>query len=139
MLIVYVLSFVLILPSCGILVPQKKSWDFVQSVGGIKIDSIVKCQNRFLLYSNVNVSGLDSITVKPKHLNSALACSKIYIKVDEFESRIYIGIGVSISGIGYSYCRCRPEKIKHLKHKDYEIYYRDTDGKEYFIQKIKLK
>jgi len=138
-LIIIILVSSWILQSCGILIPQKKSWDFIQSVGGIKIDSISRHQNKYLLYTNVNVSGLDSITVKPQHLNSALSCSKIYIKVNESKAEIYIVVGVGLSGIGYSYCKCRPEKIKYLKHKTYNVYYKDIDGKKYYIQKIELK
>jgi hypothetical protein len=140
---IYYISRLLILliffSSCGIIIPNKRSWSFIQNTGGIKVDSIIRIQSNYTCYVNVNVSGLDSITIRPKTLNSGLACSKIYLKIDEKYAKILVSVGTKLSGIGYSYCRCRPEILKALENNEYDIYYKDIDDKEYFMQHIKMK
>jgi hypothetical protein len=100
---IILLTIIFSIQSCGIFIPQKQSWEFIQSVGGIKIDSIIQKGDTYLMYSNINVSGTDSITAKPQKLNSGISCSKIYATIDNSTSKIFLQVGIRASGFGCSY------------------------------------
>ena len=68
--------------SCvSILTSHGQSWEMIQSVGGLRVENPVKqIDGTIFLPVICNVSGLDTITVKPTVLSSALVVKKIAAK-----------------------------------------------------------
>lgn len=60
---------------------EPRGWGFVQSVGGMAIGPAVERQGGWFLPVQANVSGTESITVKPSMLNSGLICERVSAKV----------------------------------------------------------
>lgn len=68
--------------SCaGRLTAQGQPWGMIQSVGGLRVDDpVVQPDGTTYLPVLCNVSGLDTITVKPTTMNSGLVVRKIAVK-----------------------------------------------------------
>ena len=60
---------------------KSADWNFIQSVGGIKTEKPIETEDGYYLPILCNVSGWDSITVKPKAVNSALFCLKTKVSI----------------------------------------------------------
>ncbi len=68
------------LSSCSVLGTNKATWNFIQSVGGIKTGTPLYTYDGWYLPIQCDVSGLHEITTQPTNMNSALECAKIDIK-----------------------------------------------------------
>lgn len=119
----FMASVCALLLSCSV-VADRKDWDFIQSVGGIRLGGQDKNPDWLILRGDV--SGLHEFTVKPKQVNSALALKKVSLLRENNELNIFIVTtlisskcsntaieGVDISGI--------PEG-------DYIVQYKNMDG-----------
>ncbi|MEP6466756.1 MAG: hypothetical protein ABJB05_10645 [Parafilimonas sp.] len=120
----------------AIIMHQTADWDFIQRVGGIKTQTPLETQDGFYLPVICNVSGTDSITVKPTQINSALSCTKI--KVDITENKIYLTVLIGVSNSNNINCNCKAVNIGHLKHGSYKVYYRDKSSSEHQIGQFDL-
>lgn len=105
-----------------------KDWTFIQSVGGIKTEKPLETENGFYLPIICNVSGQDSITIKPKGPNSALFCLKTKTTVEN--NNIYITVITGDPLFETLDCKCKAVNIGKLKSGNYNVFYKDkTTGK----------
>lgn len=70
---------------------DSESWSFVQSVGGIAVETPTLLTWGWVLPVRADVSGLQAVTTKPTTLNSALVCEETGV---QFEGRRGISITV---------------------------------------------
>jgi|GEM_PF-2225346 len=113
---------------------KSADWNFIQNVGGIKIKKPIETEDGYYLPVICNISGWDSITVKPKALNSALFCLKTKVRIDE--NKIYITVITGISIFGNNNCKSKAVRIGNLKEGSYKIYYKDKSLNEHLIGKF---
>jgi hypothetical protein len=116
---------------------DKRDWNFIQMVGGIKIDSPLETEDGFYLPVICNVSGLDSVTIKPKTLNSALSCIKIKSKIDENTIHIIVVTGIAVSE--NDDCNCKAIPLGFLKSGNYIVYYGEKTSFEHQIGKFTIE
>ena len=82
--------------SASVVASRAQDWGMVQSVGGLRVDDPIKHEDETTFLPVIcNVSGLETITVKPQTLNSALVVRKIAAKVKANAIRIQIITGVA--------------------------------------------
>ncbi len=100
------------------------SWDDIQNVGGIKIEKPLMTEDGCYLPIICNISGLDSITHKPRTLNSALICAKTRVVIKG--NKIYITVVDGLIGFNEGYRKCRATYLgKEPAHGHYFVYYKD--------------
>jgi len=116
---------------------KSADWNFIQNVGGIKIEKPIDTDDGYYLPVICNVSGLDSITVKPKILNSSLFCLKTKVSIDE--NKIYLTIITGISIFGNESSKSKAVRIGNLKEGNYKIYYKDKLSDKYLIDVFTIK
>jgi hypothetical protein len=115
----------------GFLTKDRKDWDFVQSVGGMKVSLkdtalVVEC----------DVSGLRKVTVKPTTVNSALGVRELIHKREG--NTIFLTLVTSVIGKGIT---TSPEPVDLSEYPDgeYSIVYLDPDGRKHAVGKVTLK
>tara|TARA_R110002073_G_scaffold271180_1_gene434522 strand:+ start:2033 stop:2518 length:486 start_codon:yes stop_codon:yes gene_type:complete len=64
-------------PSRGFYGSEPRDWDFIQSVGGIKLGDPYKLNGMTWVPILFDVSGNQAITVQPTNSNTGLACAQI--------------------------------------------------------------
>jgi len=130
-----VLSLILIAPmmSEASLFGTERSWDFIQSVGGVTLGKPDRSGKGWRLPILCDVSGLKSFTVKPTVLNSGLAWADTVAKVSNQELLITIETG--LAGAGKS-SACGEANLASIPSGRYRVMYRDPDGEKHFIGEI---
>mgnify|MGYP001557219656 CR=1 FL=1 len=106
---------------------EGKDWDFIQSVGGIKVSNPTNKNGKWLLPVLCDVSGLSTITHKPKMMNSAIVISKTKTKV--IGNIIYITIETGLTDISGNSTQCSPINIGNLNPGKYVVKYLSPNGK----------
>jgi len=112
-------------------------WKFIQDVGGIKTGTPLLTEDSFYLPVVCNVSGLDSVTVKPTTLNSALCCVRTNAKVEGNNIYLKVIVGPSISG--NVDCYCKAVRIGFLKEGSYQVFYEDKESTDHLIGQFKME
>lgn len=102
-------------------IAEPRAWSFVQTVGGVAIGIPVKNENGWLLPVRSDVSGLQTITVKPTTLNSGLACQRTEAIVEGKSIYLTIITGVASSG---SSSLCPAASLGQLSAGKYSVLYR---------------
>ena len=120
---VFVLLTLILGTSFYTLTREIASWEFIQKVGGIKIETPLETEEGFYLPIVCNVSGLDSVTIKPTNLNSALSCLKTNSTINGNIIHLKIVTGIAISE-NFD-CRCKAVSLGDLKPGSYTVYYGD--------------
>lgn len=92
---IFIFLFLLISISLYSFTRETKDWDFIQKVGGIKTGTPIETEDGLYLPVLCDVSGLDSITVKPTLLNSALWCLKTRISRKDNTIHLKVVAGLS--------------------------------------------
>lgn len=110
----------LLLASCA-LFAESRSWQFVQSVGGIEIGIPVQSDNGWILPLRCDVSGLRAITVKPTTLNSGLSCGPVEVVTEG--KTIFITLKTDVAGKGRS-AVCPAALLGNLPAGKYSVFYR---------------
>lgn len=110
---------------------SSKDWNFIQSVGGIKTEKPLETEDGFYLPVICNVSGLDSVTVKPKGVNSALFCLKT--KTTITKDKIYLTVITGYSLFDNPDRKCKAVRIGKLKPGNYKVFYKDNKSDEHRI------
>jgi hypothetical protein len=131
------LSVLILLILFNTIARKTSDWNFIQSVGGIKIENPLLTENGFYLPVICNVSGLDSITIKPTGLNSALSCIKSKVTIDG--NKIYLKV---VNGIAFSKrtnCNCKAVNIGYLNEGIYQVYYKASNSDEHLIGQFTIK
>jgi len=100
---------------------DSESWSFVQSVGGLAIDTPTHGTHGWVLPVRANVSGLETITAKPTTLNSALICESTNAAIEG--RNIYITI-VSALVHPKTSSRCPPATLGEISAGKYSVFYR---------------
>lgn len=101
-------------------VSEPRTWGFVQSVGGIEVGSPTQVGGAWVLPIHGNVSGLQTITVKPMELNSGLAC---YTRATVEGASIYITVATGVAGSG-RIAQCPSANLGSLAPGHYTVLYR---------------
>lgn len=115
---------------------NSRDWTFIQSVGGIKIEKPIETEDGFYLPVICNVSGQDSVTVKPKGPNSALFCLKTETTVEE--NNIYITVITGYALFQKLDCKCKAVSIEKLKSGNYKVFYKDKESSEHKIGEFSI-
>jgi hypothetical protein len=116
---------------------KSADWNFIQNVGGIKTEKPVETEDGYYLPVICNVSGWDSITVKPKTVNSALFCLKTKVKIEE--NKIYLTVVTGIPIFGSINCKTKAVKLGNLKDGNYKIYYKEIITGEHQIGSFNIE
>jgi hypothetical protein len=125
-----ILGFLIFLTSCRLFVEQKRDFSFIQSVGGIEIEQPILSQDGWIVPVKCDVSGLSTITTKPKLMNSALECSEIISSKND--TAIFLTVKTSVIGFKSKDCKCRAVNVGDLVKKPYSVYY-IYNGKTEFL------
>jgi hypothetical protein len=73
-------------------------WDFIQSVGGIRLgEPEKKAQDSWALPVVCDVSGLTTVTQKPTKLNSGLVVTRMLYRVSGNEIRISVALNTPLN------------------------------------------
>jgi hypothetical protein len=119
----------------GIL-PERQTWAFMQSVGGISIGSPYRDGTGFSVPLSCDVSGLKKITVQPAMLNSALAADDVDVVVTD--RVIYLTVVTTPVSRNKSPL-CKPALLGDLSSGEYQVIYRDPDGTEHELGTILIR
>ena len=131
------LLVLILLVSFVTLTRETENWDFIQKVGGIKTDTPFETENGFYLPVKCNVSGLDSVTIKPTTLNSALSCLKIKSTVNGNTIHLKVIAGLALTK--KSDCNCKAVRVGDLEPGNYIVYYGDKSSIEHPIGKFTIE
>ena len=104
---------------------EPRGWGFVQSVGGMTIGAAVERQGGWFLPVQANVSGTESITVKPAMLNSGLICESVSAKV--VGDSIFLTLNTGLVRDGYS-PRCPDAALGTPPAGEYRVFYGFGEG-----------
>jgi hypothetical protein len=117
---------------------SSKDWQFVQSVGGIALGKPQRDNHgHVLLPIRCDVSGLQTITVRPKGLNSALVCEPPLVRIQSGTIFLTIRTSVAIAS-GNTDPRCPTADLGTLSAGDYSVIYRSPDGSEQPLGSINI-
>lgn len=130
-LIALILLIIVIIISFVSLTRETKDWDFIQKVGGIKTEQPYITEDGYYLPLKCNVSGTDSVTIKPTMVNSSMSCLKIKSIVNG--NAIHLKVIAGIPLISKSDCNCKSVQIGELKPGKYHVYYGDKSSFEHPI------
>jgi hypothetical protein len=115
---------------------EARTWSFVQSVGGIMIDTPVRSEGGgWEIPINANVSGLYAITTKPAGKNSGLACST---SVAVEGSSIYVTVSTEVIAV-LKRPECPSVHVEGVLPGRYMVYYRGPGEEPVKLSFIELK
>jgi hypothetical protein len=115
----------------GLLTRETRNWEFVQSIGGMKVSV-----NDTNLVVDCDVSGLRKVTVQPKMINSALGVDKIKHKRDGNTISLTLVTRVIAKGVPIT---PRPIDLAAYPDGEYSIEYLDPDGTRHAVGKVTLQ
>ncbi len=119
----------------GIL-PERQTWDFMQSVGGISIGDPFREDGMWYLPVLCDVSGTRKVTVGPTRMNSSLAAPDVRIQVKG--SAVYVTVVTTMVSHNQS-SLCKPASLGNLPAGTYSVFYRDPDGTRHKLGKVSIK
>jgi len=111
-----------------------QSWEFMVSVGGIKVDEpIRKSDGTAYLPVRCDVSGLTTITNKPTMINSALVVTGIDKKIEDKQILISVNTGLASKN---STCACSGIELGNISSGDYQVYYYGSDREKHLLGNV---
>jgi hypothetical protein len=124
--------------SCVSLVTSHgQSWAMVQSVGGLRVDNpVTQADGTVFLPVICNVSGLETITVKPTMLNSALVVRKIAVKCRK--DKIQIQVVTCVVDNRHTSCT-KGVDLGKLKKGTHLVEYLNPDGTTVKMREVEVK
>ena len=124
--------------SCAsLLTSQGQSWEMIQSVGGLRVDDpVTQGDGTVFLPIVCNVSGLDTITVKPTMLNSALVVRKITAKCRK--DRILIQVVTCVVDNKHTSIS-KGVRLGRMKPGAYHVEYMNPDGTMMMVRRIEIQ
>jgi hypothetical protein len=134
---VLTLLVLILIVSFVTLTRETENWDFIQKVGGIKIETPLETEDGFYLPVVCNVSGLDSVTIKPTTLNSALSCLKIKSTING--NAVHLKVVAGLAVFEKPNCNCKAVRIGDLEPGKYIVYYGDKSSFEHPIGKFTIE
>ena len=108
-----------------------RTWEFMQSVGGVGLGKPVFESETWRLPLLCDVSGLKSFTAKPTMLNSGLILADT--KTSILDHDIIISIETGIAGLAGKSSACDAVNVGNIKSGKYRVMYRDPDGRNYLV------
>jgi hypothetical protein len=103
------------------------SWEFIQSVGGLRVlDPQRQPDGTLLLPVECDVSGLRAVTVKPTAINSGIVVASTEAQVSA--NRIHLRVIVCAAGAEGASSRAPPARLEALAPGDYVVEYLSPDG-----------
>lgn len=122
----------------GALIGTKRGWGFMLSVGGLTLGTPQSQNGNWSLPVNCDISGLKQFSMKPTIVNSGIVWADTDASIEK--DKIYLTIETWVAGsFNKSTTACGPGSLGKLKAGQYQVYYRDPDGSEHFIQPIDLR
>ena len=115
----------------GFLTQESRDWDFIKSVGGMKVSAKDKT-----LVVDCDVSGIRKVTVKPSTINSAMAVRKIWHKRVGNTIQLKVVTSVIEKGINSA---CKPLDLSAYPDGTYKVEYLNSDGTTQALGKVTLK
>ncbi|YCM43727.1 hypothetical protein V2O64_20690 [Verrucomicrobiaceae bacterium 227] len=115
----------------GFLTQESRDWDFIQSVGGMKVSA--KDQT---LVIDCDVSGTREVTVKPTMIHSAMAVRKVWHKRVGNTIQLKVVTSVIEKGINPA---CKPLNLSAYPDGTYKIRYLNSDGTTQALGEVTLK
>ena len=124
--------------SCVSLVTSRgQSWEMIQSVGGLRVDNpVTHADGTVSLPVVCNVSGLDTITVKPTMLNSALVVRKIAVRCRQ--DRIQIQVVTCVADNTHASVSTGAS-LGRMKPGPYLVEYLNPDGTTVRLREIEIR
>jgi hypothetical protein len=116
-------------------VAQHKDWAFIQDVGGMSIGKPYRTEKGIMLPVYCNVSGLQTITVKPKILNSGMSIKEI--KAERIDNVISLSLITSVAGQGRK-STCDDLLLGNIPSGKYSIVYKEPNGLLVQITEIEI-
>jgi hypothetical protein len=113
-----------------------ETWDFIQSVGGIKVGTPTRGDNdRINLPVDCDVSGRTEISLKPTLVDPTLTVELLtgWVNGNKIQLTIRSGKGGSQGSP-----RCDSVMLGALDSGDYEVYYLGSDRVPHFLSTIKV-
>ncbi len=114
----------------GFLTQDTRDWNFIQSVGGMKVSA-----KGNVLHVECYVSGLKKVTVKPTTINSALMVHRI--KHKRVGKTIQLRLVTSVIEKGVK-TNAKQVDLSAYPVGEYSVQYLDSDGTTHPLGKIKL-
>ena len=116
---------------------SSRDWQFIQSVGGIALGSPQRDARRHVLLPiRCDVSGTQTITVRPTAINSALVCEPPVVRVRS--STVLLTIRTTIASDHNSNARCPAADLGALAPGEYSVIYRSPDGSQHPLGSIQI-
>ena len=116
---------------------SSRDWQFVQSVGGIALGTPQRDgRGHILLPIRCDVSGTQTITVRPTAMNSALVCEPPIIRVRS--SSVLLTVRTSIPSKRYPSASCPDADLGPLTSGAYSVVYASPDGSQHPLGSIQI-
>ena len=128
--VVFTLSGITTAGLPGSLTQKHVDWNFVQAVGGMKIELVEKRLDVFC-----NVSGTETITVKPTQVNSGIGVRKVKCSRVGDEIRLSVITGVFENGMPTD---CGNVDLTAYPAGEYQVVYVDPDGTTHLFGEVSL-
>lgn len=112
-------------------------WQFVQSVGGIALGTPQRDdRGHVLLPIRCNVSGFQTITVRPTTINSGIVCEPPLVRVRS--STVFLTIRTTIPSKRNPNARCPAADLGALAAGEYSVIYHSPDGSQHPLGSIQI-
>jgi hypothetical protein len=116
---------------------SRVDWDFVQSVGGLKVlEPERQPDGSWLLPVACDVSGLTAVTVEPTAINSGIEVASTEAVVDS--GTIQLWIVTCVAGDEDLTCKAPPARLAELAPGDHQVVYRNPDGSSVPLRTIRI-
>lgn len=114
------------------------SWEFIQSVGGIRLGKPEKKENgSWVLPVVCDVSGLTTVTHKPTTMNSGLVVNQMLYQVSGSEIRISVILNTPLSTSRTS--RCTHVNLSDINTGEYRVLYEEPNRSTHALGNITIR
>ena len=115
------------------------NWNFVQAVGGIKVgDPRPISKGDWIIPTEIDVSGLTTITIKPTTINSALVVRDVRCKIRQDRILVWVIACVVTDRYNESHW-VKGITLKGIKPGKYKVQYLNPDGSMENIRSIEIQ
>jgi hypothetical protein len=97
------------------------TWSDIQRYGGLKVGQPLDTEKGYFLPIICNVSGNDSITLRPTSLNSSNVCKRTRVTINK--NNIFICVKVSGPYFDDETCNCKAIRLGQLNQGHYKVFY----------------
>lgn len=111
-----------------------RSWRFIAERGGLSVGDPVSVRGGYQLPVTCNVSGIDTVTMRPTVIHSGLAWWKSAVRIES--DLIELTVLTAEQGPNAPSARCGPADLGDIASGKYHVVYRDPDGTTYPLRDI---